>query len=83
MEFIKIERDCSWGREIIFIQINEIRCVQYHVGPGFIIIYYLNKMVCGHVQPDFDRDELMWKIRHNEYVQLLIQENFELESESE
>ncbi len=82
MEFIQIIKDCTWGTNVINIKINEIKSIEFHIGPSYIEIFYQDKNLCGHVEHNFDITPLMWNIRHNQFFSFNLYEEMQFEDEN-
>lgn len=66
MKCLHISKDCDFGAQSISIPYSQIKCIEHDFGPSFLRIYYLNKMVSGHTEADFDLQLLRWSMSNEE-----------------
>ena len=54
MNCIRIKKKQEWGEAYLLIPIQSIKAIEFHEGPSYVIINYLDKFISGHVNNEFN-----------------------------
>lgn len=54
MKFLIINHQQDWGTSIVYINLQQLKCIEYDFNPNFIRIYYLDKCIKGFIHRNSD-----------------------------